>query len=58
MDIGQSGGPLLTGIIVAGIGYGAGFFASCAIALVVCVVFILSVRDPPGRDSEDAGQAP
>jgi MFS family permease len=58
MDIGQSGGPLLTGIIVTGVGYVAGFFASCAIALVVCVVFILSVRNPSGTDPKNAGQAP
>lgn len=58
MDIGQSGGPLLTGIIVTAIGYVAGFFASCVLALVVCIVFILSVRDQVGRDPKKAGRAP
>jgi MFS family permease len=58
MDIGQSGGPLLTGIIITTVGYVAGFFASCALALVVCAIFILSVRDPSGIDPKNAGQAP
>ena len=58
MDIGQSGGPLLTGIIVTMVGYIAGFFASCTLALVVCAIFILSVRDPAGTDPKNAGQAP
>jgi MFS family permease len=47
MDIGQSWGPLATGIVVTSVGYVAGFFASCALALIVCVIFILSVRDLP-----------
>jgi MFS family permease len=47
MDIGQSGGPLVTGIIVTAIGYATGFFASCVLALIVCIVFILSVRGSP-----------
>ncbi|MEN6395672.1 MAG: MFS transporter, partial [Methanoregula sp.] len=58
MDIGQSGGPLLTGIIVTMVGYIAGFFASCILALVVCAVFILSVRDPAGTHPKTAGQSP
>lgn len=58
MDIGQSGGPLLTGIIVTTVGYVAGFFASCVLALLVCAIFVLSVRDPAGTGSEKAGQAP
>jgi len=58
MDIGQSGGPLLTGIIVTMIGYIAGFFASCILALVVCALFILSVRDPAGTDPKTSEQAP
>jgi len=45
MDIGHSAGPLVTGIIIAGSGYGPGFFASFLIALAVCAVFALSVRD-------------
>jgi MFS family permease len=58
MDIGQSGGPLATGIIVTSIGYVAGFFASCALALVVCVIFILSVRDLPDGGQEKADPTP
>lgn len=46
MDIGHSGGPLVTGIIVASIGYTAGFFASCILALVVCMIFVFSVHRP------------
>jgi MFS family permease len=41
MDIGQSAGPLLTGIIVTTVGYVAGFFASCVLALLVCAIFVL-----------------
>jgi MFS family permease len=58
MDIGQSGGPLLTGILVTTVGYVAGFFASCVIALLVCAIFVLSVRDPAGTGPKNAGQAP
>jgi predicted MFS family arabinose efflux permease len=46
MDIGHSAGPLVTGIIIAGSGYGAGFLASLLIALAVCGFFAVSVRDP------------
>jgi MFS family permease len=46
MDIGHSSGPLITGIIIAGSGYGAGFLASLLIALAVCGFFAVSVRDP------------
>jgi MFS family permease len=46
MDIGHSTGPLVTGIIIAGSGYGPGFLASFVIALAVCGFFALSVRDP------------
>jgi MFS family permease len=45
MDIGHSAGPLVTGIIIAGSGYSAGFLASFLIAAVVCGFFALSVRD-------------
>jgi MFS family permease len=54
MDIGQSGGPLATGIIVTATGYAGGFYASCVLALVVCVIFILSVRDLPDDDPKRA----
>ena len=46
MDIGHSAGPLLTGIIIAGSGYGYGFLASFLIAAAVSGFFALSVRDP------------
>lgn len=46
MDIGHSAGPLITGIIIAGSGYGYGFLASFLIAAAVCGLFAFSVRDP------------
>ncbi|WP_048152661.1 MFS transporter [Methanolacinia paynteri] len=49
MDIGHSAGPIVTGVIVAGSGYVAGFFSSLLIAVVVCGFFILSVRDRTGN---------
>ena len=45
MDIGQSAGPLVTGIIITGIGYSSGFFASFLLAVAVTAVFAISVRD-------------
>jgi len=45
MDIGQTGGPVITGIIVTAAGYGAGFGISCVIAGAVCILFMISVRD-------------
>ncbi len=45
MDIGHSAGPLLTGIIITGSGYGAGFMASSLLAVGVCGFFALSVRE-------------
>ena len=58
MDIGQSAGPLLTGVLVTTVGYVAGFFASCVLALLVCALFVLSVCGPSGTDPENAGQVP
>jgi len=49
MDIGHSAGPLVTGIIIAGSGYGAGFLASFLIATAVCGFFALSVREPGSK---------
>jgi MFS family permease len=46
MDIGHSAGPLVTGIIIAGSGYGYGFLASFLIAAAVSGFFAFSVRDP------------
>jgi len=45
MDIGQAGGPLITGIIIGTAGYLAGFGASFLLALIVCAFFVSSVRD-------------
>ncbi|WP_321504941.1 MFS transporter [uncultured Methanoregula sp.] len=45
MDIGHSGGPLVTGIIVGTAGLFVGFGASFILALIVCAFFVLSVRD-------------
>lgn len=46
MDIGHSAGPLVTGVVIAGSGFGPGFFVSFLIAAAVCGFFALSVRDP------------
>ena len=45
MDIGQSAGPLVTGIIIAAVGYTIGFFASFLLAIAVTAAFVISVRD-------------
>ncbi len=46
MDIGQSMGPLITGIIITAAGFSSGFFASFLLAVVITVVFAVSVTDP------------
>jgi MFS family permease len=46
MDIGQSMGPLVTGIIITAAGFSSGFFASFLLAVVITVVFAVSVTDP------------
>ena len=45
MDIGQSAGPFITGVIITTAGYSAGFLVSFILAIVVTGIFILSVRD-------------
>ncbi len=45
MDIGQSSGPLITGIIVSMEGYPAGFLTGFVLEAGVIVVFVLSVKD-------------
>jgi MFS family permease len=45
MDIGQSSGPLITGIIITLAGYSAGFFAGFVLTVAVVVIFVLSVRN-------------
>ena len=44
MDIGHAGGPLITGIIITVMGYTAGFFTSFIFAILVAVIFAVSVR--------------
>ena len=48
MDIGQSTGPLITGIIITVTGYTTGFFAGFVLAVVVTGIFAISVRTPKG----------
>ena len=45
MDIGQSSGPLFTGVVITLVGYASGFFVSFLLALIVTILFLLSVRD-------------
>ncbi|MCX6684895.1 MAG: MFS transporter, partial [Methanoregula sp.] len=45
MDIGQSAGPLVTGIIITAASYTLGFFASFILAIVITAVFAIAVRD-------------
>jgi len=45
MDIGQSGGPLITGIVITMAGYPSGFSVGFILALVVTGIFVVSVRD-------------
>ena len=48
MDIGQTSGPLVTGIIITAAGYATGFLTSFLLALAVTVVFAVSVRSQEG----------
>ena len=48
MDIGQSTGPLITGIIITVAGYTYGFFAGFVLAVIVTGIFALSVRTRKG----------
>jgi MFS family permease len=48
MDIGQTSGPLVTGIIITAAGYATGFLTSFLLALAVTVVFAVSVRNTAG----------
>jgi len=45
MDIGQSSGPLVTGLFLSVAGYPAGFLTGFVLAVVVMVVFVLSARE-------------
>jgi MFS family permease len=44
MDIGHSTGPLITGVVIAGSGYGTGFFASFLVAIATCLFFAISIQ--------------
>ena len=46
MDIGQSAGPLITGIVIMAAGYTTGFLVSFLLAIVVVVVFVFPVFQP------------
>ncbi len=54
MDIGQSAGPLVTGIVIVAAGYAAGFLLSLLLAAAVTVVFVVSVIDPGHRYGDAA----
>jgi len=45
MDIGQSSGPLVTGLVITVAGYTTGFLAGCILSLVITGIFILSARE-------------
>ena len=45
MDIGQSSGPLVTGLVITVAGYATGFLAGCILSLVITGIFILSARE-------------
>ena len=49
MDIGQSAGPLVTGVVIAGSGYVFGFFTSFILAALVCGFFAVSVAGTRGK---------
>ncbi len=44
MDIGQSSGPLVTGVVITFAGYPAGFLASLLLAAAVTGIFVISAR--------------
>lgn len=54
MDVGQSMGPLVTGIVVSAAGYAWGFLLSAAVAVVVTVIFVVSAVDPSSRHEDAA----
>jgi MFS family permease len=54
MDIGQSAGPLITGIIITLAGYTYGFFAGLILVLLVTGIFVLSAWSEKGAgDARD-----
>ena len=44
MDIGHTTGPLVSGLVAAGYGFGPAFVAAAAVPAVFCVLFVLSPR--------------
>ena len=48
MDIRQTAGPLITGVIIMAAGYTYGFFANFLLTVAVAMVFAVSVRKQPG----------
>jgi MFS family permease len=54
MDIGQSAGPLVTGVVIVAAGYAAGFLLSLLLAAAVTVVFVVSVTGPGRRHGDPA----
>ena len=52
MDIGQSTGPLVTGIVILAAGYTWGFLLGALLAVAVTLVFVVSVIDPPQQFEE------
>jgi MFS family permease len=51
MDIGQSAGPLITGIVITRAGFPAGFLAGFVLAIAVTAIFFLSVWNRKGIPS-------
>lgn len=49
MDIGQSAGPLITGIIISAVGYTSGFLTSFILAILITAVFALSAKERSGK---------
>lgn len=50
MDIGQSAGPLVTGLVIVAAGYAWGFLLSLVLAVAVTVIFIVSSAGPERGD--------
>jgi len=51
MDIGHSTGPMITGLLVAALGYAGAFGIVAALLVVMCAAFYLLVRVPQRADS-------
>ena len=51
MDIGQSSGPLVTGVIITLVGYSLGFYTGFILAIIVTGIFIFSVQNKKSRNT-------